>query len=311
MEHTEKVTVMRENYKQMKAHLAAMGLSSVDEAKQSAMSPKLINISGDPSLSGSMVFFITSNEITVGALGADSKPNIGLQSDGDIQGKHAILKCQKVKESKSEKAFNTRLYVWKLLFSECDENKDGFLNKSEFEAWSKQVLQRADFSGFSDEEFGSLCTENKHSVKQGLSWDVLQGMFAHDGKAEQQGIEKNIAEIIGIPKKKINGQLITDLKQIIFESHGVMTLHITEYSSIAVDFQYDLQDSDIASFQEEIRELFEQTNYAQNIQFLRPNALQIMKLKSRANKQYSIDDSIEKMYVFLEIIHSLYFWSLN
>ena len=45
MEHKEKVTVMRENYKQMKAHLASMGLSSVDEAKQSAMAPKLINVS--------------------------------------------------------------------------------------------------------------------------------------------------------------------------------------------------------------------------------------------------------------------------
>ena len=299
MEHKEKVNEMRSTYLKMKQHLKSMGLASIDEAKKSSMAPKLINISGDPSLSGSMVFFITSSEVTIGALSANPKPAIGLQSDGDIMDKHAVMRCTKVSESKSVKAMDTRLYVWKLLFSECDQNKDGFLNKMEFDEWSKQVLQRTEFKGFSDSEFQNLCKEHKLSPKHGISFEILRELFANDGSDDNKmQIDKNIAEIIGIPKKKINEQLINDLKSMIFEDHNVLTLKMTPHDTISVDFQYDLEDSDILSFEKEIRELFESTKYAQNVQFLRPNDLILTKLKNTNNAASS--DQIEKLQVTLE-----------
>ncbi len=301
MEHKEKVSEMRDTYKKMKEHLASMGLTSVDEAKKSSLAPKLINISGDPSLSGSMVFFITSEEVTIGSL--DGNNAIGLQSDGDIQSKHAILRATKVKESKSQKAMDTRLYVWKLLFIESDQNKDGFLNKVEFDSWSKHVLQRDDFNGFTDDEFGNMCKENKLSSKHGISWDVLSSIFANDGNTENTPkIEKNVAEIIGIPKKKINEQLINDLKTMIFEDHNVLTLKMTEYDTISADFQYDLTDSDIQSFQQEICELFEKTSYAKTVQFVRPNDPQLTKYKSSngSTSKYPNDQIIEKLSITLE-----------
>ena len=299
MEHKEKVNEMRSTYSKMKQHLASMGLSSVDEAKKSTLAPKLINISGDPSLSGSMIFFITNEEVSIGALGSSSKPNVGLQSDGDIQDKHAILRTVKIKESKSQKALDTRLYVWKLLFSECDLNKDGFLNKLEFDNWSKQVLQRKDFKGFSDKEFAKLCKQHKLSTKVGLSWDILQDLFINNenNTNNKQKIDKNIAEVIGIPKKKINEQLITDLKQLIFEDHNVLTLKLTDYDTISVDFQYDLTDTDIQAFQKEIRQLFEKTKYAQKVQFLRPNDPQLAKYKTNNN---SSNDQVEKLQISIE-----------
>lgn len=84
LEHNQKVDEMRVTYLQMKQHLESMGLTSLDNAKQNNLACKLINISSDPSLSGSMVFFLTRDVVTIGALGSKPKPNIALQSDGDI-----------------------------------------------------------------------------------------------------------------------------------------------------------------------------------------------------------------------------------
>eukprot|EP01083_Nonionella_stella_P069573 185511_1 len=292
MEHKEKVDEMRDTYTKMKQHLASMGLSSVDEAKKSALTPKLINISGDPSLSGSMVFFITNNEISIGAVGAD----IGLQSDGDILDKHAVIKSTIMKQSRKKKAMETRLYVWKLLFNECDANKDGFLNKTEFDEWSKQVLQSKDFKGFGQDEYDTLCADNQLSAQYGVSWEVVRDIFATEDDEEGSN-DKNVAEILGIPKKKMNEQLINDLKCMIFEEHSVLTLKITAYHTISVDFQYDLSDSDIQSFQQEIRSLFEGTKYGQKVQFVRPNDPQLTAHKQSGNGG---GDVVTKQHITLE-----------
>eukprot|EP01084_Bolivina_argentea_P235088 395697_1 len=263
------------------------------------MAPKLINISSDPSLSGAMVFFITSAVVTVGAHGSGSM--ISLSSEGDILAKHAIIRGIMVKESRSQKALDQRLYVWKLLFNDCDKNRDGHLNKIEFDDWSQQVLQRDDFVGFSDEEFSKLCKQNKLPIKLGVSWEIVRNTFVNDGSggnlSNDSNMDMNIAEIVGIPHKKINEQLISDLKSMIFDEHNVLTLSMTEYGTISVDFQYDKSDSDIQAFQQEIRDLFESTKYGKKVKFLRPNDPQLSKLKSGGG---SNGDQIEKLKITIE-----------
>ena len=111
MQHQEKVVEMRKTYEQMKRRLKEMGLVELDATKQPAEVPKLINLSGDPALSGHMVFFLIGETIHIGTEQAKPKPLIMLSShDSSIKANHAIIRCKKTKESQKAKALDVACF---------------------------------------------------------------------------------------------------------------------------------------------------------------------------------------------------------
>ena len=108
MQHQEKVVEMRKTYEQMKQRLKEMGLVELDAMKQPVDVPKLINLSGDPALSGHMVFFLVEEEIHIGTEQAKVKPLIMLSThDSSIKPNHAIIRFRKTRESAKRKALDT------------------------------------------------------------------------------------------------------------------------------------------------------------------------------------------------------------
>ena len=90
-----------------------MGLVELDAMKQPADVPKLINLSGDPALSGHMVFFLIGNIIHIGTEQAKPKPLIMLSShDASIKPNHAIVRCRKTKESAKAKALDVVRFLY-------------------------------------------------------------------------------------------------------------------------------------------------------------------------------------------------------
>ena len=184
--------------------------------------------------------------------------------------------------------------MWKLLFDECDLTKSGHLNIREFNRWADVVLQRKDFKGFEDAEFEQICEKNGANPEIGLPWSVISDTFTkNQDTIDSLKSQQNLAEIAGIPSKKINGKLIEDLQNFVFEDHNVKKVEKSANGKrICVEFGYDVNDGDLKSIEAEMADLFASTDYGKKVKFVRPSA--------SGDDSDEKDDVTEKIVITLE-----------
>ncbi|ETO26504.1 hypothetical protein RFI_10635 [Reticulomyxa filosa] len=102
MEHTQKIDEMNKAYASISKTLLKMGITVGESEEKQRRAPKLINISSDPSLSGSMVFFLVKSVISVGCSpqGANAEQEKNWKS---VLKKNCSDKLQLTKVKKSTK----------------------------------------------------------------------------------------------------------------------------------------------------------------------------------------------------------------
>ncbi|ETO04986.1 kinesin [Reticulomyxa filosa] len=98
MEHTQKIEEMNKAYASISKTLLKMGITVGESEEKQRRAPKLINISSDPSLSGSMVFFLVKSIVSVGCApqgaNAEHERQLEVRAQKELERQIALNKGQ-------------------------------------------------------------------------------------------------------------------------------------------------------------------------------------------------------------------------
>ncbi|ETO08733.1 hypothetical protein RFI_28654, partial [Reticulomyxa filosa] len=98
MEHTQKIEEMNKAYASISKTLLKMGITVGESEEKQRRAPKLINISSDPSLSGSMVFFLVKSIVSVGCApqgaNAEHEKQLEVRAQKELERQIALNKGQ-------------------------------------------------------------------------------------------------------------------------------------------------------------------------------------------------------------------------
>ncbi|ETO07708.1 Kinesin motor domain containing protein, partial [Reticulomyxa filosa] len=98
MEHTQKIEEMNKAYASISKTLLKMGITVGESEEKQRRAPKLINISSDPSLSGSMVFFLVKSIVSVGCApqgaNAEHEKQLEVRAQKELEKQIALNKGQ-------------------------------------------------------------------------------------------------------------------------------------------------------------------------------------------------------------------------